>query len=129
MASVGAWEPLGAVRFGNHSGSGPPGGEKWISHIQKAVELGVAAIVPVESRRSVTRLSAGDRAGRRVAHWQGVAASACEQCGRNQVPTVGSVERLENWLARPRKGAATHAGTGARWRCRSCLSPAGCSCW
>jgi 16S rRNA (uracil1498-N3)-methyltransferase len=54
----------------------------------------------VESRRSVTRLS-GERAGRRVAHWQGVAAAACEQCGRNQVPSVAPVERLENWLARP----------------------------
>ncbi|MBK7900347.1 MAG: 16S rRNA (uracil(1498)-N(3))-methyltransferase [Azonexus sp.] len=75
-------------------------GEKMDYTIQKAVELGVAAIVPVESRRSVTRL-AGERAGRRVAHWQGVAAAACEQCGRNQVPSVAPVERLENWLARP----------------------------
>jgi 16S rRNA (uracil1498-N3)-methyltransferase len=75
-------------------------GEKMDYTIQKAVELGVTAIVPVESRRSVTRL-AGERAGRRVAHWQGVAAAACEQCGRNQVPSVAPVERLENWLARP----------------------------
>ncbi len=79
-------------------------GEKMDYTIQKAVELGVTAIVPVESRRSVTRL-AGERAGRRVAHWQGVAAAACEQCGRNQVPSVAPVERLENWLAR-RSGEA-----------------------
>jgi 16S rRNA (uracil1498-N3)-methyltransferase len=68
--------------------------------LQKAVELGVTAIVPVESRRSVVRL-AGERAGRRVAHWQGVVAAACEQCGRNRVPTVAPVEALERWLARP----------------------------
>ena len=79
-------------------------GEKMDFTIQKAVELGVRDIVPVESRRSVLRLS-GERAARRVAHWQGVVASACEQCGRNQVPLVAPVEKLENWLARPARGA------------------------
>jgi 16S rRNA (uracil1498-N3)-methyltransferase len=58
----------------------------------------------VDSRRSVTRL-AGERAAKRVAHWQGVAAAACEQCGRNQVPQVAPLEKLENWLARPANGA------------------------
>jgi len=72
--------------------------------IQKAVELGVSDIVPVESKRSVLRLS-GERAGRRVAHWQGVAASACEQCGRNRVPMVAPVEPLDRWLGRPSQGA------------------------
>ena len=75
-------------------------GEKMDFTIQKAVELGVRDIVPVESRRSVMRL-AGERAAKRVAHWQGVSASACEQCGRNQVPLVASLEKLESWLARP----------------------------
>src|SRR5574343_437320 len=78
-------------------------GDKMDFTIQKAVELGVRCIVPVESRRSVLRLS-GERAGKRVAHWQGVVASACEQCGRNQVPMVAPLEKLENWLARPAKG-------------------------
>jgi 16S rRNA (uracil1498-N3)-methyltransferase len=93
-------------------------GDKMDFTIQKAVELGVRDIVPVESRRSVMRL-AGDRAGKRVAHWQGVAASACEQCGRNQVPLVAPLERLENWLARPAdRRAAADAGAGcvtSRW--------------
>ena len=75
-------------------------GDKMDFTIQKAVELGVRDIVPVESRRSVLKL-AGERAAKRVAHWQGVAASACEQCGRNQVPVVAPLEKLENWLARP----------------------------
>lgn len=78
-------------------------GDKMDFTIQKAVELGVRDIVPVDSRRSVLKL-AGDRAGKRVAHWQGVAASACEQCGRNQVPLVAPLERLEQWLARPADG-------------------------
>lgn len=75
-------------------------GEKMDFTIQKAVELGVRDIVPVESRRSVMRL-AGERAAKRGAHWQGVVASACEQCGRNQVPIVAPLEKLERWLARP----------------------------
>ncbi|MDR2839421.1 MAG: 16S rRNA (uracil(1498)-N(3))-methyltransferase [Azonexus sp.] len=79
-------------------------GEKMDFTIQKAVELGVRDIAPVTSRRSVLRLS-GERAGKRVAHWQGVAAAACEQCGRNQVPLVAPLEKLENWLARPAAGA------------------------
>lgn len=75
-------------------------GEKMDFTIQKAVELGIAHIIPVDSRRSVTRLS-GERAAKRVAHWQGVAVSACEQCGRNRVPVVEPLEKLEHWLARP----------------------------
>lgn len=75
-------------------------GEKMDFTIQKAVELGIRDIVPVESRRSVMRL-AGERAAKRGAHWQGVVASACEQCGRNQVPIVAPLEKLERWLARP----------------------------
>lgn len=71
--------------------------------LQKAVELGVAAFYPVTSRRSVVRLT-GERAARRVAHWQGVAASACEQCGRNQIPAIGNLESVEQWLARPAPG-------------------------
>lgn len=78
-------------------------GEKMDYTIQKAVELGISGIVPVESRRSVTRL-AGERAAKRVAHWQGVVASACEQCGRNRLPLVTPVEPLDHWLARPPEG-------------------------
>lgn len=78
-------------------------GDKMDFTIQKAVELGVRDIVPVDSRRSVLKL-AGERAAKRVAHWQGVVASACEQCGRNQVPLVAPLEKLENWLARPAGG-------------------------
>ena len=78
-------------------------GEKMDYTVQKAVELGVSHIVPVDSRRSVIRLT-GERAARRVAHWQGVAAAACEQCGRNQVPQLAPLEKLESWLARPADG-------------------------
>lgn len=68
----------------------------WI--VQKAVELGVAAIQPLQARRSVVRLS-GERAHKRLAHWNEVAAAACEQCGRNRVPTVLPLLDLTDFLA------------------------------
>lgn len=75
-------------------------GEKMDMTVQKAVELGVARIVPVTTKRSVVRL-AGDRAERRLVHWRGVVASACEQCGRNRLPEVAALENLDAWLAKP----------------------------
>jgi 16S rRNA (uracil1498-N3)-methyltransferase len=72
-------------------------GERMDYTLQKAVELGVAAIQPIAAKRSVVKL-AGERADKRVAHWQGVVASACEQCGRNQVPPVNPPLTLANWL-------------------------------
>jgi 16S rRNA (uracil1498-N3)-methyltransferase len=55
--------------------------------VQKATELGVAALQPVIAARSVGRI-AGERAAQKRAHWQRVAIAACEQCGRNRVPQV-----------------------------------------
>jgi 16S rRNA (uracil1498-N3)-methyltransferase len=72
-------------------------GEKMDMTVQKAVELGVARIIPLISRRSVVRLE-GERAVRRVEHWRGIVASACEQCGRNRLPEVTALEGLERWL-------------------------------
>ena len=75
-------------------------GERMDYTLQKAVELGVMAIQPIAAKRSVVKL-AGERAERRVAHWQGVVASACEQSGRNQVPGVASPLSLAGWLGTP----------------------------
>lgn len=62
-------------------------GEKpdWI--IRRAVELGVAIIQPLESRRSVVRLE-GERGGKRLGQWQAAAVEACKQCERARVPLV-----------------------------------------
>ena len=76
---------------------GVSSGERMDYTLQKAVELGVAAIQPIAAKRSVVKL-AGERADRRVAHWQGVVASACEQCGRNRVPVVAPPLTLARWL-------------------------------
>lgn len=69
--------------------------------LQKATELGVGQIIPVQSTRSVVRLS-GERATKRVQHWQQVVIAACEQCGRNHVPPVRpihSISEICTWLA------------------------------
>jgi len=65
--------------------------------LQKAVELGIAAIQPVQMRRSVVHLDAAKRERRRL-HWQGVVAAACEQCGRNYLPTVAPLVEFADWL-------------------------------
>lgn len=65
--------------------------------VEKATELGVATIQPLMSERSVLRLK-DDRASKKQAHWQAVAASACEQCGGNRVPVVHAVHTLGAWL-------------------------------
>ena len=65
--------------------------------IQKAVELGVAAVRPVTAMRSVARLDAS-RAEKRLLHWRQIAISACEQCGRNRIPEVFPLLDLDNWL-------------------------------
>jgi 16S rRNA (uracil1498-N3)-methyltransferase len=68
----------------------------WI--LQKAVELGVAWVQPVVCDRSVVRL-AGDRAVRRQAHWHRVMIAACEQCGRNRVPSLEPTLAFRDWAA------------------------------
>jgi 16S rRNA (uracil1498-N3)-methyltransferase len=84
-----------------HLAVGMPANDRMDWLVEKATELGVASIQPLMSERSVLRLS-GERADKKVAHWQSVAVAACEQCGGNRVPTVHSMQSLANWLkARP----------------------------
>jgi len=78
-----------------------PAGDKMDWVVQKAVELGAATIQPVQAKRSVVRL-AGERADKRVARWQQVAISACEQSGRNRLPEIGAIVDLPHYLAMPR---------------------------
>lgn len=68
--------------------------------IQKSVELGVSTIQPIISQRSVVRMGR-DKLDKKLAHWQAVALSACEQSGRTGIPTVLTPTDLGAWLARP----------------------------
>lgn len=66
---------------------GVSAGERMDFTVRKAVELGVAEIQPVLAASSVARPK-GERAAARHVHWQKIAIAACEQCGRNRIPTV-----------------------------------------
>ncbi len=68
-------------------------GEKMDLILQKATELGVAGIIPVDSERSEVKLDA-QRLQKRLAHWRGVVTAACEQSGRAVIPTVQPPESL-----------------------------------
>jgi 16S rRNA (uracil1498-N3)-methyltransferase len=76
---------------------GMPANERMDALVEKATELGAAAIHPLRTVRSVLRLD-GERAARRVAHWRSVAVAACEQCGRTRVPEVSPVAFIDDWL-------------------------------
>ena len=76
----------------------PCRGDRMDHVIEKATELGVTRILPWLAKRAVVRLE-GERAEQRRAHWQAVARSACEQCGRNRVPVIEPPQALEKLIA------------------------------
>ena len=82
--------------------------------VEKATELGAAAIQPLMGERSVLRLN-GERADKKRTHWQGVAIAAAEQSGRTVPTRIAPVLPLAAWLA-----ALPDAG-GDEWR--GLLSP------
>jgi 16S rRNA (uracil1498-N3)-methyltransferase len=87
-----------------HLAQGVCAGDRMDLVLQKATELGVAAVQPVVTARSVVRLSS-ERRERREAHWQNVVIAACEQCGRNRVPPVApSLAFGEYFAALPAAG-------------------------
>lgn len=88
--------------------------------IEKAVELGVDTITPVLAQRSVVKLQ-GERLERRHAHWEALVRAACEQCGRNVIPTVRVPQSFERVLAERgadkavTDGSAGDPATPLRW--------------
>lgn len=97
VGSAGPPEPPPTLEI--HLGLGISKGERMEFAIQKAVELGVTAITALWTSRSVVRLD-GERQRRRVARWQSILISACEQSGRRVLPGLHPPETLDHWLAR-----------------------------
>jgi 16S rRNA (uracil1498-N3)-methyltransferase len=91
-----------------HIAIGMPANERMEWLVEKATELGVASIQPLMTERTVLRLS-GERAEKKVAHWQAIAVAACEQSGRNRVPLVHPVQSFTAWLAAAAKRPAPPA--------------------
>ncbi len=91
---------------------GMPANDRMDWLVEKATELGVASLQPLMTERSVLRLS-GERAEKKVAHWQSVAIAACEQCGGNRVPVMHEVMSFTAWTkARAQAHAAQPTQTG-----------------
>lgn len=72
-------------------------GDRMDFAIQKAVEMGAAAIRVLDSERTEVRLK-GDRENKKLEHWRQVAVSACEQCGLNRPPEVDGVQPLKTFI-------------------------------
>ncbi|MGD2138990.1 MAG: 16S rRNA (uracil(1498)-N(3))-methyltransferase [Burkholderiales bacterium] len=72
-------------------------GERMDFTIQKAVELGISAIQPLATERSVVKLTA-ERAARKYEHWRKLAIAATQQCGRNRLVDIAEPQRLHDWL-------------------------------
>jgi 16S rRNA (uracil1498-N3)-methyltransferase len=90
-------------------------GERMDLVVQKATELGVSQLVPLLTERSVVRLSA-QQSDRKVNHWRAIVVAACEQCGRNRLPSVAAPVALAEYL----RGGAAAGGAGET---RLLLSP------
>ncbi|MEW6765163.1 MAG: 16S rRNA (uracil(1498)-N(3))-methyltransferase [Pseudomonadota bacterium] len=73
-------------------------GERMDVTLQKATELGAHRLSPVTTTRSVVKLDE-ERAERRIARWSGILQSACEQCGRNTLPQLDELKKLDTLLA------------------------------
>ncbi|MFZ7317917.1 16S rRNA (uracil(1498)-N(3))-methyltransferase [Avibacterium avium] len=79
-----------------HLGQVMSRGEKMEFTIQKSVELGVKVITPLWSERCGVKLDA-ERMAKKIQQWQKIAISACEQCGRNVIPEIRPMMKLEEW--------------------------------
>lgn len=73
-------------------------GDRMDYAIQKATELGVTEITPLYSLQGDVRLK-GERAEKKRQHWQQIALSACEQCGRDDLPVIHPAVSLSQWLS------------------------------
>lgn len=79
-----------------HLGQGIARGEKMDLILQKAVELGIQTITPLFTEHCNVQLSS-ERIEKRMHHWQGIIASACEQCGRNRLPQLNAPQSFVTW--------------------------------
>ncbi len=81
-----------------HLGQVMSRGERMEFTIQKSVELGVQIITPLWSERCGVKLDE-NRMAKKIQQWQKIAISACEQCGRNVIPEIRPMMKLEDWCA------------------------------
>ncbi len=95
-----------------HLWSGITANERMDWLLEKATELGAATLLPITAERSVLKLK-GERADKKLAHWQAIAVASSEQCGRNRVLQVGQARTLEQALEQ--LSAAQAPSQAVRW--------------
>jgi len=78
-------------------------GERVDYALQKAVELGISCFTPLFTERTVVKLK-GERLERRLNHWKKIAIAACEQSGRNTIPTIEAAQQLDDWIVQAQQG-------------------------
>lgn len=88
---------------------------EWV--VQKAVELGVASISPLITKRCVVRASM-ERFEKKQKQWEAIAIAACEQSGRNVVPTIHPISPLDFYLqqSHARLKLVLYPGAAKSWR-------------
>ena len=86
------------VSFPLHLGQVVSKGDRMDFTIQKAAELGITDITPLWSERCDVRLK-GERLEKKMEHWKKVAISACEQSGRNKIPTIHPAMNYHEWAS------------------------------
>jgi 16S rRNA (uracil1498-N3)-methyltransferase len=80
-----------------HLGIGLSRGDRMDWVVQKATEAGITEITPLYTERTEVKLK-GERADKKMRHWQQISISASEQCCRNILPTIHSPRSSEEWL-------------------------------
>ena len=90
-------------------------GQRMDITLQKAVELGVKHIVPLQNQRSTVQLK-GERIQSRMNHWQQVVISACEQCGRNTIPELLLPMSVDEWLAKDTNSRKLLLAPGGKYK-------------
>jgi len=86
------------LNMGVHLWSGITANERMDWLLEKATELGATTLLPITAERSVLKLK-GERADKKLAHWQAIAVASSEQCGRNRVLQVGTPVNLSQAIA------------------------------
>ncbi|WP_417881280.1 16S rRNA (uracil(1498)-N(3))-methyltransferase [Vibrio sp.] len=97
-------------------------GDKMEFTIQKAVELGVNTITPLISERCGVKLNA-ERFEKKRQQWQKIVIAACEQCGRNIVPTVRPLMQVEQWCSEDYDGLKLNLHPRAKYSINTLPAP------
>ena len=98
------------LNMGVHLWSGITANERMDWLLEKATELGASTLLPITAERSVLKLK-GERADKKLAHWQAIAVASSEQCGRNRVLQVGTPVNLSQAIAQ----LSVAPSQAARW--------------